>query len=53
MTTTNQKKAIVRPSLDKQWPKWVVIYPDREAKWFDSESQALLAADDYNGETYL
>ena len=45
----DNKKAVVRQSLDRQWPKWAVIYPDRETRWFDSESTALLAADDYNG----
>lgn len=46
-------KAKVRQSHDRQWPKWCVIYPDRETRWFDGENQALLAADDYNGEHYL
>lgn len=47
------RKAIVRQSHDKQWPKWAVIYPDRRTQWFDSESTALLASDDYNGNHYL
>lgn len=58
----SETKAVVRQSKDRLWPKWAVIYPERtqrthhdkvDVRWFDSESQALLAADDYNGEHYL
>jgi len=52
-TVAGERKAIVRASQDRQWPKWCVIYPDRATRWFDGENQALLAADDYNGESYL
>ena len=47
------RKAIVKQSHNKHWPKWAVIYPNKPTEWFDSESQALLASDDYNGEHYL
>lgn len=44
-----RKVARVHKSQDRYWPKYAVVYPDRETKWFDSESQALIACDDYNG----
>lgn len=51
--TQGARKATVRQSQDKRWPKWAVIYPDRPTLWLTSESTALLTADDYNGEHYL
>jgi len=44
--------AVVRQSVDPQWTKWAVIYPDsakRNTEWHDEEYLALNAADLFNG----
>ncbi len=44
-----QLKVLVIPSIDSEWPKSAVVYPDRPTEWFDDTDQAVAAAKIYCG----